>query len=180
MYDIYIYIYMYVYILRGYLHYCIFFFTSLSFLLLAFGTFFFSFYFSPPFFPFAFLAFAFLVFVFRACLSRSGRAAVSNGSPSDRAWDLAEHNARKASRGAVTHYNFYSMVTDPMTTCSCCEWSVLLHCAAQAWEDLFRARRGRAARERTALVWLASGAPLGCVGCSACSLHGPWLEGRVL
>ena len=28
---------------------------------------------------------------------------------------------RKASRGAVDHYNFYSMVTDPMTTCGCCE-----------------------------------------------------------
>jgi acetyl-CoA synthase len=27
----------------------------------------------------------------------------------------------KASRGAVTHYNFYSMVYDPMTTCGCCE-----------------------------------------------------------
>ena len=27
----------------------------------------------------------------------------------------------KASRGAVTHYNFYSMVDDPMTTCGCCE-----------------------------------------------------------
>ena len=27
----------------------------------------------------------------------------------------------KASRGTVTHYNFYSMVTDPMTTCGCCE-----------------------------------------------------------
>jgi acetyl-CoA synthase len=27
----------------------------------------------------------------------------------------------KASRGAVTHYNFYSMCTDPMTTCGCCE-----------------------------------------------------------
>jgi acetyl-CoA synthase len=27
----------------------------------------------------------------------------------------------KASRGAVTHYNFYSMVVDPMTTCGCCE-----------------------------------------------------------
>jgi acetyl-CoA synthase len=27
----------------------------------------------------------------------------------------------KASRGAVTHYNFYSMVHDPMTTCGCCE-----------------------------------------------------------
>lgn len=27
----------------------------------------------------------------------------------------------KASRGAITHYNFYSMVHDPMTTCGCCE-----------------------------------------------------------
>ncbi|MBF0100096.1 MAG: CO dehydrogenase/CO-methylating acetyl-CoA synthase complex subunit beta [Desulfobacterales bacterium] len=27
----------------------------------------------------------------------------------------------KASRGKVTHYNFYSMVHDPMTTCGCCE-----------------------------------------------------------
>jgi acetyl-CoA synthase len=27
----------------------------------------------------------------------------------------------KASRGAVTHYNFYSLVHDPMTTCGCCE-----------------------------------------------------------
>jgi acetyl-CoA synthase len=27
----------------------------------------------------------------------------------------------KASRGAVTHYNFYSMCKDPMTTCGCCE-----------------------------------------------------------
>ncbi|MBW1753286.1 MAG: CO dehydrogenase/CO-methylating acetyl-CoA synthase complex subunit beta, partial [Deltaproteobacteria bacterium] len=27
----------------------------------------------------------------------------------------------KASRGAVTSYNFYSMVHDPMTTCGCCE-----------------------------------------------------------
>jgi acetyl-CoA synthase len=27
----------------------------------------------------------------------------------------------KASRGAITHYNFYSMVYDPMTTCGCCE-----------------------------------------------------------
>ena len=27
----------------------------------------------------------------------------------------------KASRGNVTHYNFYSMVIDPMTTCGCCE-----------------------------------------------------------
>ncbi|MCJ8500673.1 acetyl-CoA decarbonylase/synthase complex subunit alpha/beta [Desulfatitalea alkaliphila] len=28
---------------------------------------------------------------------------------------------KKASRGAVTHYNFYSLVHDPMTTCGCCE-----------------------------------------------------------
>jgi acetyl-CoA synthase len=28
---------------------------------------------------------------------------------------------QKASRGAVTHYNFYSLVHDPMTTCGCCE-----------------------------------------------------------
>ena len=27
----------------------------------------------------------------------------------------------KASRGNVTHYNFYSMLIDPMTTCGCCE-----------------------------------------------------------
>jgi acetyl-CoA synthase len=27
----------------------------------------------------------------------------------------------KASRGAHTHYNFYSIVHDPMTTCGCCE-----------------------------------------------------------
>ncbi|MDY6972643.1 MAG: acetyl-CoA decarbonylase/synthase complex subunit alpha/beta [Thermodesulfobacteriota bacterium] len=27
----------------------------------------------------------------------------------------------KASRGNITHYNFYSMVVDPMTTCGCCE-----------------------------------------------------------
>ena len=27
---------------------------------------------------------------------------------------------KKASRGAIDHYNFYSMVVDPMTTCGCC------------------------------------------------------------
>jgi acetyl-CoA synthase len=27
----------------------------------------------------------------------------------------------KASRGKFNHYNFYSIVTDPMTTCGCCE-----------------------------------------------------------
>ena len=29
--------------------------------------------------------------------------------------------SKQASRGAITHYNFYSMVIDPMTTCGCCE-----------------------------------------------------------
>jgi acetyl-CoA synthase len=28
---------------------------------------------------------------------------------------------KKASRGAIESYNFYSMVNDPMTTCGCCE-----------------------------------------------------------
>ncbi|MCG6911274.1 MAG: CO dehydrogenase/CO-methylating acetyl-CoA synthase complex subunit beta [Deltaproteobacteria bacterium] len=28
---------------------------------------------------------------------------------------------KSASRGAIDHYNFYSMVIDPMTTCGCCE-----------------------------------------------------------
>ncbi|MDD4859441.1 MAG: CO dehydrogenase/CO-methylating acetyl-CoA synthase complex subunit beta, partial [Dehalococcoidales bacterium] len=27
----------------------------------------------------------------------------------------------KASRGKIDHYNFYSIVNDPMTTCGCCE-----------------------------------------------------------
>jgi len=27
----------------------------------------------------------------------------------------------KASRGSIDHYNFYSIVNDPMTTCGCCE-----------------------------------------------------------
>ncbi|MFW6126400.1 MAG: CO dehydrogenase/CO-methylating acetyl-CoA synthase complex subunit beta, partial [Chloroflexota bacterium] len=27
----------------------------------------------------------------------------------------------KASRGAIDHYNFYSIMNDPMTTCGCCE-----------------------------------------------------------
>jgi acetyl-CoA synthase len=27
----------------------------------------------------------------------------------------------KASRGKIDHYNFYSIITDPMTTCGCCE-----------------------------------------------------------
>ncbi len=36
-------------------------------------------------------------------------------------WKGVNDFVYKASRGAVTHYNFYSMVTDPMTTCGCCE-----------------------------------------------------------
>jgi acetyl-CoA synthase len=36
-------------------------------------------------------------------------------------WKGVNEFIKKASRGAVTHYNFYSMVTDPMTTCGCCE-----------------------------------------------------------
>ena len=36
-------------------------------------------------------------------------------------WKGVNEFVQKASRGAVTHYNFYSMVIDPMTTCGCCE-----------------------------------------------------------
>ncbi|MCP4104557.1 MAG: CO dehydrogenase/CO-methylating acetyl-CoA synthase complex subunit beta [Desulfobacteraceae bacterium] len=36
-------------------------------------------------------------------------------------WKGVNDFVRKASRGAVDHYNFYSMVNDPMTTCGCCE-----------------------------------------------------------
>lgn len=36
-------------------------------------------------------------------------------------WKGVNEFIRKASRGAITHYNFYSMVHDPMTTCGCCE-----------------------------------------------------------
>ncbi|MEW6076625.1 MAG: acetyl-CoA decarbonylase/synthase complex subunit alpha/beta [Thermodesulfobacteriota bacterium] len=36
-------------------------------------------------------------------------------------WKGVNEFVFKASRGAVTHYNFYSMVHDPMTTCGCCE-----------------------------------------------------------
>jgi len=36
-------------------------------------------------------------------------------------WKGVNDFVLKASRGAVTHYNFYSMVIDPMTTCGCCE-----------------------------------------------------------
>ncbi len=36
-------------------------------------------------------------------------------------WKGVNDFVYKASRGAVTHYNFYSMCKDPMTTCGCCE-----------------------------------------------------------
>ncbi len=36
-------------------------------------------------------------------------------------WKGVNEFVQKASRGAVTHYNFYSIVHDPMTTCGCCE-----------------------------------------------------------
>ena len=36
-------------------------------------------------------------------------------------WKGVNEFVYKASRGAVSHYNFYSMVHDPMTTCGCCE-----------------------------------------------------------
>ncbi len=36
-------------------------------------------------------------------------------------WKGVNNFLQKASRGAFTHYNFYSIVHDPMTTCGCCE-----------------------------------------------------------
>ena len=36
-------------------------------------------------------------------------------------WKGVNDFVYKASRQAVTHYNFYSIVIDPMTTCGCCE-----------------------------------------------------------
>jgi len=36
-------------------------------------------------------------------------------------WKGVNDFVLKASRGAVSHYNFYSMIKDPMTTCGCCE-----------------------------------------------------------
>ncbi len=36
-------------------------------------------------------------------------------------WKGVNEFVQQASRGAVSHYNFYSMVKDPMTTCGCCE-----------------------------------------------------------
>ncbi len=36
-------------------------------------------------------------------------------------WKGVNTFVRQASRGAIDHYNFYSIVHDPMTTCGCCE-----------------------------------------------------------
>ncbi|MCG6974265.1 MAG: CO dehydrogenase/CO-methylating acetyl-CoA synthase complex subunit beta [Desulfobacterales bacterium] len=36
-------------------------------------------------------------------------------------WKGVNDFVSKASRGNITHYNFYSLVHDPMTTCGCCE-----------------------------------------------------------
>jgi len=36
-------------------------------------------------------------------------------------WKGVNEFVSKASRGAIDHYNFYSLVNDPMTTCGCCE-----------------------------------------------------------
>ncbi len=36
-------------------------------------------------------------------------------------WQGVNEFVLKASRGKIDHYNFYSIVNDPMTTCGCCE-----------------------------------------------------------
>ncbi len=36
-------------------------------------------------------------------------------------WKGVNDFVYKASKGGITHYNFYSIVNDPMTTCGCCE-----------------------------------------------------------
>ena len=36
-------------------------------------------------------------------------------------WKGVNEFVLKASRGKIDHYNFYSLVNDPMTTCGCCE-----------------------------------------------------------
>ena len=36
-------------------------------------------------------------------------------------WKGVNDFVAKASRGKIDHYNFYSLVNDPMTTCGCCE-----------------------------------------------------------
>ena len=36
-------------------------------------------------------------------------------------WKGVNEFVTKASRGKIDHYNFYSLINDPMTTCGCCE-----------------------------------------------------------
>ena len=36
-------------------------------------------------------------------------------------WKGVNDFLQQASRGKIDHYNFYSLVNDPMTTCGCCE-----------------------------------------------------------
>jgi acetyl-CoA synthase len=36
-------------------------------------------------------------------------------------WEGVNRFVAQASRGKIDHYNFYSIVSDPMTTCGCCE-----------------------------------------------------------
>ncbi|MEW6751477.1 MAG: acetyl-CoA decarbonylase/synthase complex subunit alpha/beta [Candidatus Latescibacterota bacterium] len=36
-------------------------------------------------------------------------------------WEGVDEFVQKASRGKIDHYYFYSVVSDPMTTCGCCE-----------------------------------------------------------
>ncbi len=36
-------------------------------------------------------------------------------------WKGVNEFVSQTSRGAIDHYNFYSMINDPMTTCGCCE-----------------------------------------------------------
>jgi acetyl-CoA synthase len=36
-------------------------------------------------------------------------------------WKGVNDFVTKASRGKIDHYNLYSIVYDPMTTCGCCE-----------------------------------------------------------
>jgi acetyl-CoA synthase len=36
-------------------------------------------------------------------------------------WEGTNEFLKQASRGTYDHYNFYSIVNDPMTTCGCCE-----------------------------------------------------------
>ncbi|MBI2287552.1 MAG: CO dehydrogenase/CO-methylating acetyl-CoA synthase complex subunit beta, partial [Chloroflexi bacterium] len=36
-------------------------------------------------------------------------------------WNGVNEFVFKTSRGKIDHYNFYSLVNDPMTTCGCCE-----------------------------------------------------------